>query len=59
MRGALSLLSLTRSVVSPPSLSRTLTAVELDLVRPVGDALLMTPADCDQVLRARERRRHL
>jgi len=33
--------------------------VELDLVWPGGGALLMTPADCDQALRARERRRHL
>jgi len=38
-------------LASSSSLSRALAAVELDLLRPVADTLLLTPADCDQVLR--------
>ncbi len=38
-------------LASPPSLSRALSAVELELLRPVGDALLLATADCDAVLR--------
>lgn len=38
-------------LASSSSLSRALAAVELDLLRPVGDALLLATADCDAVLR--------
>lgn len=38
-------------LASPSALSRALSAVELDLVRPVADRVLLAPADCDAVLR--------
>ena len=38
-------------LASPPSVSRALSSVELELLRPVGDDLLLATADCDAVLR--------
>jgi hypothetical protein len=37
-------------LASPPSVSRALSAVELDLLRSAGDALLLATADCDALL---------
>jgi hypothetical protein len=48
---ALAALAGRTKLTSPSSMSRALSAVELDLLRPAGDALLLAPADCDQVLR--------
>lgn len=40
-----------KKLASPASVSRALSAVELELLRPVADQLLMASADCDAVLR--------
>ena len=48
---ALAALAGRKKLSSPSSMSRALSAVELDLLRPSADALLLAAADCDQVLR--------
>lgn len=40
-----------KKLVFPSSLSRALGSVEVDLLRPGADDLLLAPADCDKVLR--------